>query len=273
MGEYRGGVDSRAHDQWSQAHGGIDPHASAWVSGWVRLTHRCAAPLARRGVPPDVVTLTGLALSVPVPVLAGLPGAWPLAATLLLVVSALVDGLDGAVAAQQGSSSAWGEVLDPLADRCSDLLALLALVVLGAPVWLCVAVGALTLLHESVRSSARAAGLDGIGALTVWERPSRVIVASFVTGLSGLLWCARELGLGWWPGLDRAALATGGTVLAAVLAAVGFAHLSTAVRRRLRGQGSGRTHQSRDDPSREQHQGEPSAGVRGAADQEQSGDR
>jgi phosphatidylglycerophosphate synthase len=266
-------VDSRAHDQWSQAHGGIDPHASAWVAGWVRLTHRCAAPLARRGVSPDVVTMTGLGLSVPVPVLAGLPGAWPLASTLLLVVAALVDGLDGAVAAQQGSATAWGAVLDPLADRCSDLLALLALVVLGAPVWLCVAVGAMTLLHESVRSSARAAGLEGIGALTVWERPSRVIVASFATGLAGLLWCARELGLSWWPGLDRAGVATGGAVVGAVLAVAGFVHLTVAVRRRLGGVGSGGPDQPGDDPGGQQHQRQPTTGVRRSADQEQPRDR
>ena len=68
-------------------------------------------------------------------------------------------------------------MLDPLADRVSDLLLLAVLVVLGAPLGLVAGLAAVTLLLESLRSSAQVAGMAGPGAVTVWERPSRVIVA------------------------------------------------------------------------------------------------
>lgn len=223
-----------AYAHWSRLHGDLDPQASAWVSGWVRLTHACARPLARRGVAPDTVTLAGVLLSAAVPALAALGAAWPLLATLVLVVAAVLDGVDGALAAQTGTDSAWGRVLDPLADRCSDLLLVATLVVLGAPVALGVAIGVATLLLESVRSSAQNAGMTGAGAITVWERPSRVIVPAFATASCAAEWWARSGGVGLLDWVDGPALATGHAVVALGLAVGGLLHVLVVVRRRLR---------------------------------------
>jgi CDP-diacylglycerol--glycerol-3-phosphate 3-phosphatidyltransferase len=214
--------DRAARDEWSRTHGGVDPDGSRWISGWLSIVHRLTRRLAGRGIDPGVVTAAGLLVSALVPLLAWLGDAWPLAATACVVLAGVLDGVDGALARWDGTASRWGGVLDDLTDRCSDLLMIGALALLGAPVAMCVAAGVLTLLLESARASARAAGLSGIGVLTVWERPSRLIVAAFATGLCGIVAGAAH------------EIATAGAAIAVVLAAVGLGQLLVALRRLLR---------------------------------------
>lgn len=228
----RGSADE-AYNHWSRLHGGLDPRGSGWVAGWVRLTHACARPLARRRVRPDAVTYAGVVLTAAVPALATLGAAWPLLATLVLVVAAVLDGVDGALAAQTGTDSAWGRVLDPFADRCSDLLLVLTLVVLGAPGWLGALLAVLTLLLEAVRASGQLAGVPGAGAITVWERPSRVIVPAFATALFTAEWAARREGVSLLRAVDGDAIATGAAAVGLLLAVVGLVHVLVAVRRSL----------------------------------------
>jgi phosphatidylglycerophosphate synthase len=220
--------DVAARERWSQAHGGVDPDSSMWIAGWLSIVHRVTGPLAGRNVPPGRITAAGLVVSALVPLLAWIGDGWALAAAACAVVAALLDGMDGALARWDGVESAWGRVLDDVVDRCSDLLLLLALALLGAPAGLCVAAGIATLLMESARSSAQAAGLPGIGVLTVWERPSRVIVAAFGTGLCGIaaLVPAPDDTAGW--------IATGAAAIAVLLSAVGLLHLLVVLRRALR---------------------------------------
>ena len=166
--------------RWSAAHGGIEPRGL--VLGWLRVVFVVVRPLARRRVPPWVLTGASALCGVAVP-LAVLAGRWGLlAGAVLAVVCALLDGLDGAVAVLTDTATAWGRVLDPLVDRIGDVAFLVALVLAGAPGWLAAGVGVLTLLQESVRASAR---LPDVGVVSVWERPSRVIVTAL--GLVGAL--------------------------------------------------------------------------------------
>jgi phosphatidylglycerophosphate synthase len=215
--------DRAARDRWSAAHGDVDPDSSRWIAGWLSIVHRLTRPLAGRGIDPALVTAAGLVMSATVPLLAWLGGRWPVLAIVCVVAAALLDGIDGALARWDGTASRWGSVLDDLADRCSDLLLLSALAFLGAPLALCLAAGVLTLLLESARASARAAGLAGIGTLTVWERPSRIIVAAFGVGLCGLV----DSSMTW--------IATGAATIAVVLATIGLLHLLVALRRALTG--------------------------------------
>ncbi|MDD7941860.1 CDP-alcohol phosphatidyltransferase family protein [Actinomycetospora lutea] len=199
--------------RWSAAHGGIEPRGL--VLAWLRVVFVAVRPLARRGVPPWVLTALSCLCGVGVPlwVLAG----FPVVGALFVVLCALLDGLDGAVAVLTDTATAWGRVLDPLVDRIGDVAFLVALVLAGAPGWLAVGVGTLTLLQESVRASAR---LPDVGVVSVWERPSRVIVAAL-----GLLGTAVTP---WLP------VATIAVTIAAVLAVVGFTQVLVTVRRRLR---------------------------------------
>lgn len=228
-----GGRHEESYAHWSRLHDGLDPRGSVWVAGWVRLTHALARPLARAGVHPDVVTALAVALTALVPWLASLGAAWPLVAVVPLVVAAVLDGVDGALAARTGTASGLGRVLDAVADRCADLLLLATLAVLGAPGWLVLALAAATLLLEYVRASAQAAGMAGPGAVTVWERPSRVLVVALTAASVAAEWTAREAGVARLDAVDGRVLATAGATVGALLALAGLAHLARAVRRAL----------------------------------------
>lgn len=208
--------------RWSELHGGYDPRTgSAWLSGWLTLVHAVAQPLARRGVSPDAVTYGSLVVSALAAALAALGGRWLLLATLVLVVSGLLDNLDGAVAVLTGRTTRWGYVLDSVVDRLSDLLYLVALVLVGAPVELAAACGALVFLLEYSRARAGNAGGDEVGTVTIAERPTRVIVVAAALLAGGVL-----------PG-SAGDLATVGVAVLTALTAVGLVQLLPALRRSL----------------------------------------
>jgi phosphatidylglycerophosphate synthase len=160
-------------DRWSALHGGYDPRrASPLVRGWLRLAYELSRYLP---VSPDAVTLLGLLLS------AGVPAtvlSWPLASAGLVALSALADTVDGALAVATGRVSRLGQVYDAVADRLAEACWLVALTLVGVPAWLTVCCGALAWLHEYVRARATAAGMAGIGVVTVAERPTRVLLAA-----------------------------------------------------------------------------------------------
>src|SRR3954451_16881832 len=148
------------YDAWSAVHGGYDPRSAFWPRTWLAMVHVLARPLVRRRVAPDVVTGLGgaaTALALP-PAAAG--GAWPLLAVLVVIVSGLLDNLDGCVAVLTGRTSRWGYVVDSLADRFCDALYVLALCFAGAPARLCVAAGGAVVLLEYGRARAVGAGFD-----------------------------------------------------------------------------------------------------------------
>lgn len=205
--------------RWAELHGGYDPRSNGLVRTWLSWTYVIARPLSRTGAPPDVVTLLGLVASGGAAALAaGGSGWWLLAAAVVVVGSALADSLDGAVAVLTDRATRWGAVLDGVADRCSDLGYLVALWLAGADAWACVVGGALMLLQEYARARAGAAGMAEVGVLTVWERPTRVIVTATFLASAALLGDP-------WPTLG--ALAWVG------LGVVGLVQLLVVVRRRL----------------------------------------
>lgn len=204
---------------WADLHGGYDPRSNALVRGWLALTYAVARPLAAARVPPDLLTAAGLLVTAGAVGLAGLGGRWGLAAAAVVVLSGLLDNLDGAVAVLTGRATRWGYVLDSVTDRVGDLLYLAALWVLGAPPAVCVVGGVLMFLQEYARARAGAAGLTEVGVVTVWERPTRVIVTAAFLASAALLgepWAA--LGAWAWVGLG----------------VVGLGQLLVVVRRRLR---------------------------------------
>jgi phosphatidylglycerophosphate synthase len=195
--------------RWSALHGGYDAADSRVVNGWLTLMEAAARPLARRGVSPDVVTLIGVGSAAAALPAAFAGGRWWLAAGAAVAGSGLADGLDGAVAALSGRATAWGYVVDSLADRAADALHLLALRRAGAcgSLTLVAAAGIVTL--EYGRARAGNAGFGEIGVVTVGERPIRIIAAT-----AGLLLA------GYAPGRARGA-ATGAAAIMAAVAAAG----------------------------------------------------
>jgi CDP-diacylglycerol--glycerol-3-phosphate 3-phosphatidyltransferase len=215
---HRSGADERG---WSALHGGIEPFGM--VRWWLRGVHRVArlGPVSR--VPPDVLSVAGVLVAGAATAVAAAGGRWPLAAAVLVVLAGVLDGLDGAVALHTGRARPLGAVVDAVADRVGDLLLVATLAVLGTPPVWCVAAAVLTLLHEYLRARAGAAGMPGVGAVTVAERPTRLVIVALACLTTGIRPGALPL-TGWNPG----------TVFVAVWLAVGvvgFGHLCVAVAR------------------------------------------
>jgi CDP-diacylglycerol--glycerol-3-phosphate 3-phosphatidyltransferase len=210
-------------DRWSRAHGGYDVRSSRPTMAWLRLVHRLAAPLARRRVAPAWVTVTGGVGAIAVSGVAGLGGRWPLLAAALVVIVALLDGIDGAVAEITDSASAWGRVLDQLVDRIGDLSMVAGLWLLGAPGLLCAAAAVLTIFDESIRGSAAAEGMSEVGLVTIAERPTRLLIGGLSFAAAGIVPSVAGM------------ITFVGASLWAVLALVATVQLVVNVRRRLRG--------------------------------------
>jgi CDP-diacylglycerol--glycerol-3-phosphate 3-phosphatidyltransferase len=211
---------------WSALHGGFDPDAATpVVRGWIRLAYRGGGLLARAGIGPAAVTGCGLLLCLAVPFAALLGGGGLLLGALLVLLAALADALDGAVAVVAGRTSRLGFVYDSVADRLGEPAWLAAFWVVGTPGWLVAAGAAISWLHEYVRARAAAGGMTGLGAVTVGERPTRVAVA--ITGLlvAGLAGLVRP---GWESGVALVA-----ALCWVVLGLIGLAQLTVAVRRAL----------------------------------------
>ncbi|GAB2683196.1 CDP-alcohol phosphatidyltransferase family protein [Thalassiella azotivora] len=157
------------------------------VGPWLRLVTAAARPLARRGVAPDLLTAAGVVAALAAVPVALAGGRWTLLVAALVLLTAAMDGLDGAVARLREHRSRWGGVVDATADRFSEAAFGLVLWVLGAPAALVVAAVAGTTVLEYARERAAATGAADAVVLTVAERPTRVIVTLMFALAAGVL--------------------------------------------------------------------------------------
>ncbi len=89
---------------------------------------------------PNMLSLSRMLLVAPIAYLIIVEGSLLIVAALVMLI-VFSDWLDGRIARWTDSVSGWGKVLDPLADKFSAVVLLLALVVVGRiPVWLLVMV-------------------------------------------------------------------------------------------------------------------------------------
>lgn len=205
---------------WSRWHGGAATD-TALVRSWLSLAYALAR--ATRRLPPLAATALGLVVAAAAVLPAWAGGAWLLAAGVLVGLSGLLDSLDGALAIAGGRASRRGFVLDSVVDRLTEAAYAGALFAAGAPGRLAVAFGALCWLPDYLRARAGQAGVSETGALSVWERPTRVIL----TGLT-LIGAGVVAGLG-----DGRLVVTGGAAVGAALGAIGVAQLGFSLRRAL----------------------------------------
>jgi CDP-diacylglycerol--glycerol-3-phosphate 3-phosphatidyltransferase len=148
------------------------------------------ARLARAGVTPDIITVTGTLGAVAGAVLLFGTGHlfW---GTVVVTFFVLLDLLDGALARARGGGSVFGAVLDSVGDRAADAA------IFGALVWwysgagndrllvllalLCLVLGVLTSYIK-----ARAEGVGIACNVGIVERLERLLLVLFGTGLMGL---------------------------------------------------------------------------------------
>ena len=203
---------------WSRWHGNARTDTPL-VRGWLSVAHALARPLA--GLPPAVATAVGLLVAAAAVVPARAGGTWLIASGLLVGLSGLLDSLDGALAIGTGRASRRGFVLDSVVDRLSEVAFAVALWLAGAPGWLAVAYGALCWLPDYLRARAGQAGVNETGALSVWERPSRVLMTAFTLGGAGVLADSADL------------VVTTGCAVGVLLGAVAMVQLAVSLRRML----------------------------------------
>ena len=211
---------------WSRWHGGTGTE-SALVRGWLSMAWALARPLA--GLPPILATALGLLVAAAAVLPAWAGSSWLLLAGVLVGLSGLLDSLDGALAIGTGRASRRGFVLDSVVDRLTEAAYAGALWVAGAPGWLAVAFGALCWLPDYLRARAGQAGVRETGAISVWERPTRVVMTGLTLAGAGVV---AGLGLG-----DQ--VVTAGAAAGALLGGVGVVQLGLWLRRARAEPGSG----------------------------------
>lgn len=223
-------VESKADyfRRWSQLHGGVEPGSSRLIGGWLSASYALARPLTRVGFTPNSVTMLGLLVAIAAPLFAwlGIERAQPgfiWTAVVCIAVVGILDTLDGAVAVLSGRTTRWGYVLDSVTDRISDCAMFAVLFVLGAPAWMCGLAAMFTVVQEYARARAAAAGMSEVGVVSIWERPTRLILAAVFTGLAA--WGIYSRDAGQW--------ATYGAIAALALSLVGLAQVLVSIRRKL----------------------------------------
>lgn len=198
------------------------PMATPLTAVWLGLTLALARAGKAVGLHPNTVTGFRLVLSVGVVLLVTARGDWPMLAAFLVVVSAVADSVDGALASMTGQDSRLGQVYDGLADRLSEACWLMAFALLGAQAWLVAACGGLAWIQDYLRVKALGTGMPRLGIVTVGERPTRtliVAVALFLVGAGG--WISSDLPVG---------IVTAASAIWALLQAAALLQLFAAVR-------------------------------------------
>ncbi|MGH2789177.1 MAG: CDP-alcohol phosphatidyltransferase family protein [Actinomycetota bacterium] len=158
---------------------------------FVRRLHRIEDGLVARRVSPDALTLAAVAVSVCCGLLLALGGVFDKPALWLLVpplglVRLALNALDGSIARRSRSASPFGEVVNEMGDRISDVVVIGSLALVVTP---SLALGALAITMLS-----SAAGL--LGTVVIGERLStgpmgkadRVValgLGALVAGVSG----------------------------------------------------------------------------------------
>lgn len=171
---------------WAALH--LTEPPGGFVGGWLKAAAAVARPLVRAGVSPNMVTVAALVMAVAAVPLAAIDG-WvgPAAACLAIILSGLLDSLDGAVAVQAGRTTKVGFLLDSALDRLADaaMPAALAVAVGGGATATRLAVGATAACWwmEYVRARGSLAGVTGKALVTPGERPTRIILTAVGLGL------------------------------------------------------------------------------------------
>jgi archaetidylinositol phosphate synthase len=135
-------------------------------------------PLTRLGVTPNQVTALGLAVAL---VSAWLYANWGgdrmrlVYGALTILLSGLLDAIDGVLARDTGKASRLGGFLDSVADRYSDALVLMGVTVGGlcsVPAGLLALTGGLMVSYTRSRAEAEGVHMAGVG---FFERAERMI--------------------------------------------------------------------------------------------------
>jgi len=180
----------RGHKGGTEQPATLTDWARKWGAG---VLEPLARLIARTGISPNVVTVTGLILNIGV--------AWVLAqghmrlGGLLAALVGLLDALDGALARLTGQKSRFGAFLDSFVDRLCEAVLYLGLLIFytrhGARQEIMLIYAAIvgSLLISYARARAEGLGLEcKVGLLTRMERIAILSLALILNRMSIALW-------------------------------------------------------------------------------------
>ena len=192
-----------------------------FVRWWLGIAYALGRPLAAARVSPTALTALGLLVACAVVPVADIGGRWPALASVLVVVSGLIDNLDGTVAVLSDRVSRWGALVDAVCDRVADAAYAVAFWVLGAPAWLCLLWVGLSFVAEYARARGQVLLRAPVDVVTVGERPTRIVITAVFLAACAVVTGHADL------------VVTAGAASGAGSALVGLAQLAVALRRRL----------------------------------------
>ena len=153
------------NQEWSAIHGGTEIRGI--TKFWLKLSPILAKPFISLRISPNIVTTLSLFSALP---LIFAPKMW-----IWVLVSLILDGLDGTIAILSKKITKFGAALDSIADRAVEFIWIVALykngvnlIVLGfflGGAW----------LQEYLRARAGGLGIRNISVVTISERPVRAI--------------------------------------------------------------------------------------------------
>ena len=172
------------YKRWSELHGNAE--IAGIVHAWLAISYRFALISTLLRISPNVLTLLGLISAVGTALIP--ESYWAIA---LVVLSLLFDGVDGSVAIFQRRESAWGAILDSVADRISEAAWAYALYQVGIPLEIAVGLWLAASVQEYARARLAAFEVKDLGIVTFAERPMRasllfVILIAWQLDIPGL---------------------------------------------------------------------------------------
>jgi CDP-diacylglycerol--glycerol-3-phosphate 3-phosphatidyltransferase len=173
-----------------------------------RLLEPLIRVLARLGVNPSAVTVTGFAVSVLASWLVWSGLYWQ--GALVLAAASVLDAVDGGLARERKRESLSGAILDSSLDRMAELMVLTAVLAgpagreHGSILYLAPAAMGGSFMVSYVRARAEGVGIDcTVGLFTRAERLVLLILGLFLAGLMGagsavLVWTLSLMTAGAW---------------------------------------------------------------------------
>lgn len=151
---------------WSSLHG--DAQVKGIVRAWLNCSYYITRPLIALRITPNSLSL--LSILAAISFVLTINSHWAIA---LLVLSLLLDGIDGTVAIATGKSSKFGAMVDSVADRIVESLWAIALYLLGAPWQIVLTAWLAAFVQEYLRARAGGLGVNQVLFVTWCERPVR----------------------------------------------------------------------------------------------------
>lgn len=173
---------------WQELHSGVNPTSNVWIRGYLNCIFFVSRLLNQLRITPNSFTLlSGITFTVSLGYFFINKNLLGLA--LVGFIGLLLDGVDGALAILQRRASKFGAVLDSVNDRIQESLLYIGISWVlyggGYSLWITTAL-LLSLTATLLLEYARSRAMVKI-KVTIWERPTRVLVITFFVVAAFLL--------------------------------------------------------------------------------------